>query len=100
MNAPMFDEIPGQDLEEEEEKEIENKPKKRCFCCKAKENKVEKLNVELDPNSAKAKIKKFVSMENCVDFVKPFVSAVTVTKCFMLFSATFLFKGGIYGTII
>ena len=105
MIAPMFDEVPGQDDEEEEEEEKleENKSKKKriCCCCKQKEEKSKKEEEEtLDPNSTKAKIKKFASMDNCVDFVKPFISAVTCTKCFMLISATFLFKGSVFGTVI
>ena len=78
MIAPMFDEVPGQD---EDEDNAEDKgdakdggqAKKRCFCCKAKPIDAEEEKEETDP-------KKFVSMKNCLDFVKPFVSMVTVTK--------------------
>uniref|UniRef100_A0A7S0XMZ2 Uncharacterized protein n=1 Tax=Elphidium margaritaceum TaxID=933848 RepID=A0A7S0XMZ2_9EUKA len=78
MIAPMFDEVPGQDDEGENEAEDD-----------AEKNEEEK-----------SKLKQFLALENCVDFVRPFISAVTVTKCFMLISATFLFKGGVYGTIV
>eukprot|EP01083_Nonionella_stella_P252341 869561_1 len=99
MIAPMFDEVPGQDEEEEQE---DVGPKKRCFCCKPKDIEADthEEEEEEEENSTKAKMKQFASMENCVDFVKPFISAVTVTKCLMLIGSTFMSKGGVYGTII
>merc|ERR1712154_102768 len=48
----------------------------------------------------KSSFKKFMSFSSTVSFVKPFLSAITVSKCFMLISATFLFGGGVLGTII
>ena len=98
MIAPVFDEVPGQDEDEDEEEDNGDakdgsQAKKRCFCCKAKPIEAEEEKEETD-------LKKFVSMKNYVDFVNQFVSMVTVTKCWMLILATFLFKGGVYDTIV
>ena len=51
-------------------------------------------------NEQKSNFKKFISMDNSVQFVKPFISAITVTKCWMLITSTFVFKGGAIGTIV
>eukprot|EP01083_Nonionella_stella_P136672 416004_1 len=48
----------------------------------------------------KSRFKRFISFTNTVSFVKPFLSTITVTKCFMLISATFVFRGGVIGTIV
>ena len=92
MVAPMFDKVPGQDEDEDEaadkgDAKDGGQSKKRCFCCKAKPIEAEEEKYKTDPKSAKTRLKTFVLMENYVDFVK-------------LISATFLFKGGVYGTIV
>merc|ERR550525_1103222 len=69
MIAPMFAET-----DENNEDQMESKPKKSCF-------------------------KRFCSFSSTVSFVKPFLSAITVSKCFMLISATFIFGGGVVGII-
>merc|ERR1719242_772219 len=72
MIAPMFAED-DQDQEEDSDDD-KKKQKKSCF-------------------------KRFCSFSSTVSFVKPFLSAITVSKCFMLISATFIFGGGVVGTI-
>eukprot|EP01084_Bolivina_argentea_P260774 440503_1 len=44
--------------------------------------------------------KRFLSFSNTIRFVKPFVSLLTVSKCFMLIGAIFISGGSEFGTII
>merc|ERR550525_2344829 len=69
MIAPMFAET-----DENNEDQMESKVQKSCC-------------------------KRFFSFSSTVSFVKPFLSAITVSKCFMLISATFIFGGGVVGII-
>eukprot|EP01083_Nonionella_stella_P014292 40175_1 len=52
-----------------------------------------------DEDGQRDKKESWMSMANSVYFVKPFIAAVTCTKCFMLISATFMLKGAAIGTI-
>merc|ERR1719361_3052166 len=56
-------------------------------------------SVQGDSKVQKSCCKRFFSFSSTVSFVKPFLSAITVSKCFMLISATFIFGGGVVGTI-
>merc|ERR1712087_365900 len=51
---------------------------------------------EEDENGTK---RAFFSMNNSIQFVKPFLSAITVTKCWMLI-CNFVFRGSAIPTII
>merc|ERR1719229_2099679 len=73
MIAPMFAEDDQED--DEDTKGDKDSKNKSCF-------------------------KRFFSFSSTVSFVKPFLSAITVSKCFMLISATFMFHGGVVGTIV
>ena len=44
--------------------------------------------------------KRVLSLSSTVSFVKPFLSAITVSKCFMLISATFVFGGDAMATVV
>jgi len=65
----------------------------------AEDDSKEKEEEDADPKAKKSCLKRFCSFSSTVSFVKPFLSAITVSKCFMLISATFLFGGGVVGTI-
>merc|ERR1719242_796003 len=60
----------------------------------------EKVEDDADPKAKKSCFKRFCSFSSTVSFIKPFLSAITVSKCFMLISATFIFRGGVVGTIV
>lgn len=96
MIAPMFDEVCDDDEESQKEEKDAGAKEKKCFCCKRKQ----KIKQRENPYAAKSKLKKFLSMNNSIRFVKPFISAITCTKCWMLITSTFIFKGGAIGTII
>merc|ERR1719300_1442152 len=63
------------------------------------DDKKEDKNSDAGAKQEKSCLKRFCSFSSTVSFVKPFLSAITVSKCFMLISATFLFGGGVVGTI-
>eukprot|EP01083_Nonionella_stella_P293958 999530_1 len=102
MIAPMFDDVPGNEDEEQEELEEENghqKQETKGFCCCKKTVMAEDVE-ETKEEEETSKMKQFLSFDNDVDFVRPFVSAITVSKCFMLIFATYVFSGGIISTIV
>eukprot|EP01083_Nonionella_stella_P044385 119504_1 len=102
MIAPMFDDVPGNEDEEQEELEEENghqKQETKGFCCCKKTVMAEDVE-ESKEEEETSKMKQFFSFDNDVDFVRPFVSAITVSKCFMLIFATYVFSGGVVSTIV
>eukprot|EP01083_Nonionella_stella_P143560 446453_1 len=95
MIAPMF----AEDVAEEDiAEDVAPEKKKKCsICCcsKSDDNKIE--DEEEEEEQAEPS---FVSFTNTISFVSPFLSALTVTECFMLISSQFVSKGTEYGTII
>eukprot|EP01083_Nonionella_stella_P023362 64645_1 len=57
-------------------------------------------DTEYNKDNPTTKWKKFVSFSNTTRFVKPFVSLLTVSKCFMLIGAVFISGGAPFGTIV
>ena len=55
---------------------------------------------DADSQEPESKCKRLLSLSSTVSFVKPFVSAMTVSKCFMLISATFVFGGDAVATVV
>jgi hypothetical protein len=83
MIAPMFAEP---EPEQEKEKDTDNKE--------------EASEDSEDEEKEKSACKKFLSFDNSIKFLKPFLSAITVSKCFMLISANFVSQGHPIGTVI
>lgn len=55
---------------------------------------------QTEDDQEKSCLKSFCSFSSTVSFVNPFLSAITVSKCFMLIGATFISGGGMIGTVV